>query len=158
MSQVILIFLIPFSLLATLALTRWAGLHKERDYLFVFGTIAFLMFFGSLTILVSLSRPPPIPSHLTIHIEPTTVTLGENITISGSLQPKRTGVSVRIRWAEPWATLATVTTDKDGHFSYVWTPEEAGTYKLRTEWLGDKTTSYAISSIVGVTVVEGEIE
>jgi len=153
-----MVMLIPFSLLATWALTRWGGLHKERDYPFMFGVLVFLIFFGSLTVLVGLHRPPATPSHITIHVEPTTITLGENITISGSLQPKRVGVSVRIRWAEPWATLATVTTDKDGHFSYVWTPEEAGTYKVRTEWLGDKTTSYDNSRIVGVTVLEGDLD
>jgi len=135
-------------------------MHKERDYSFVFGAMAFMVFVGISLSVVCLSNPV-MPSHITISVEPTTVTVGENVTISGFLLPKRSDVSIRIRWLSPtasWGTLTTAGTNKDGQFSYVWTPEVAGTYKLRTEWLGDQTTSYTISRIVVVTVVEGETE
>jgi len=155
-NQIIVLALIPFSVLATLLLTRWAGMHKERDYPFVFCTIAFMLFFGNLIVLVGL-HGPILSSNITIDVEPTTVTVGENVTISGSIQPRLVGVAVRIRWqppGRPWGNLATVTTDENGKFSYVWTPETVGTYEVMTEWLGSPTTSYAASRIVVVTVVE----
>ena len=155
-NQLVMLALIPFSVLATLLLTRWAGLHKEKDYVFVFCMMVALVFLGSLIVLSSLSHPVTVV-HITISVEPTTVTVGENVTISGSIQPRLAGVAVRIRWQpleRSWGTLATVTTDENGKFSYVWTPETVGTYEVRTEWLGSPTISYDISHIVVVTVVE----
>ena len=155
-NQIVILALIPFSVLATLLLTRWAGMHKEKDYVFLFGMMVFLVFFGSLVVLSSLSHPVTVV-HITISVEPTTVTVGENVTISGSIQPRLVGVAVRIRWQphkQFWGTLATVTTDENGKFSYVWMPETVGTYEVRTELLSSPTTFYSASRIVVVTVVE----
>jgi len=82
-------------------------------------------------------------SSISISISPTTFTIGESITISGYLSPRREGVSITIQ-SRPsggaWTTLTSVQTDPEGGYSYIWTPTAAGTYEIKANWEGDENT------------------
>jgi len=95
-----------------------------------------------------------IPSALTIAIDFTIVTVGENVTISGTLNPTRTGALITIYYkvaGGPWKILQTVDT-ADGYYVYDWKTENAGAYELYTVWSGDNVTFEALSPRVPLTV------
>ena len=94
-------------------------------------------------------------SSVTINATPTTATVGSNITISGAIEPPRTGINVTIHYRPSggtWTTLATVTTDSNSHYTYTWNATETGSYQLKTSWQGDSVTVSAESGIVTVTI------
>jgi len=90
-------------------------------------------------------------SNITISAEPTTIKVGESITINASLSPIRVDVTItilyRLNGEEAWTELANVTANESGQFVHVWTPETAGTYEIKAEWLGDEKTSPAENSV-----------
>jgi len=96
-------------------------------------------------------------SNLTISADPATIKVGQSIAINASLSPIRINVNITILYKlsgeEAWTELANVTANESGQFVYVWTPETAGTYEIKAEWLGDEKTSPAENS-VQVTVEE----
>ncbi len=80
-------------------------------------------------------------STITISVSQTTVAVNESTTISGSIIPTRQGVIVTIKYRSTggeWDKLATVTTDNQGQYSYVWTLGTAGTYNVQARWEGDE--------------------
>jgi len=83
-------------------------------------------------------------STIDIDLSPKTITLGENTTISGSIDPERSEVTVtiwyRLKGEETWNTVTTLATDENSHYSYVWTPESEGTYEIKASWEGDENT------------------
>ncbi|MFX1441707.1 MAG: PKD domain-containing protein, partial [Promethearchaeota archaeon] len=82
-------------------------------------------------------------SSLSVSVSPTTLTVGENTSISGILSPPLEGTSVKLECRTnggTWATIETVTTDSDGGYLYVWTPTTAGTYEMKVSWEGDENT------------------
>jgi len=97
-------------------------------------------------------------STITISADPTTITVGENTTISGSIDPTREGVTVtiwyRLSGEETWNNLTTVTTNEYSQYSYVWTPETAEIYEVKASWLGDEDTTPAESNVQTITVQE----
>ncbi|NVM22911.1 MAG: PKD domain-containing protein, partial [Desulfobacterales bacterium] len=107
------------------------------------------LIYGTVTVLLS--------STISISASPTTVTLGESTAITGSIDPKRTGVTVTIQYRPAggsWSELTTVTTDEDSQYAYVWTPTTLGTYELKASWEGDANTSNATSNVIAIEVVE----
>ncbi len=97
-------------------------------------------------------------STLSAMIDPgTVVVLGGNITITGAIEPKHTGVNVTVEYRPidqtDWIPLGTVKTDNEGSYSYVWISPEIGKYNLRVSWAGDADTNSA-SKTATVEVVE----
>ena len=94
---------------------------------------------------------------ITLSAAPTTISVGQNTNISGSISPAFDGVNITIQYrlsdVETWNTL-TVTATENGHYSYIWTPETAGIYEFKAKWLGDESTSPAESDEQTVTVKE----
>jgi len=90
-------------------------------------------------------------SNITISADPANITVGDSITISASLSPIRVDVTItilyRLNGEEAWTELANVTANESGQFVHVWTPETAGTYEIKAEWLGDEKTSPAENSV-----------
>jgi PKD repeat protein len=82
-------------------------------------------------------------STIDIGLSPKPITLGENTTISGSIDPERSEVTVtiwyRLKGEETWSKITTPT-DENSHYSYVWTPESEGTYEIKASWEGDENT------------------
>lgn len=77
-----------------------------------------------------------------LSIDKTSVTIGDSVTISGSISPSQVGVDVKIWYRlseeETWSILETVQTDQTSQYSYTWTPSDLGTYKIKAAWEGDE--------------------
>ena len=99
-----------------------------------------------------------VNSTITISVDPTTITIGENTTLSGSVSPPRVGVNVtiqyRLKGEKTWINLTTVTTNEQSQYSHVWTPETAGAYEIKARWPGDKSILPAESKVQSITVKE----
>ena len=97
-------------------------------------------------------------SSISISASPTTMALGENTTISGSITPTREGANVtiyyRLTGEVMWNMLTTELTDATSHYSHVWTPTTVGIYETKTSWPGDTTTLPA-ESLPQLITVEG---
>ena len=85
----------------------------------------------------------------------TTITLGENVTLSGQILQTRAGAAVTIMYKllgdSEWDILTTVT-DANGQYSYSWRPEEAGTYEVEASWEGDYNALPDKSDVQTLTV------
>jgi hypothetical protein len=53
-----------------------------------------------------------------------------------------------------WTTFATVTTNQNGNYSYVWETKTPGTYEIKASWDGDQNTEGAESLVRTLTVKE----
>lgn len=77
---------------------------------------------------------------LSLSVSPSEVTLGEEVTISGELNPALAGVPVLIEYSvngEMWTTLTTVNTNSEGHFSLRWIPP-LGEIFIKASWSGNE--------------------
>jgi hypothetical protein len=98
-----------------------------------------------------------VNSVITLSVDPTTITVGESITVSGSIDPIRGNVTVTIWYRTgqgTWTILTTVTTDENSQYSHVWTVDTIGTYEVKASWLGDENTAPAESNVQTITVEE----
>jgi len=96
-------------------------------------------------------------STILISINQVSVTVGSNITISGTISPVQVSATVTIQYRPSggnWTTFATVTTDSEGNYSYDWTTTEPGSYEVKTGWEGNDNTLAAESDVWTVTVKE----
>lgn len=95
-------------------------------------------------------------SVITISVNPAYVEIGMSTTISGSITPTRSGVSVtiwhRLSGEITWNALTTVITNGESKYSYDWAPTAIGAYELRASWAGDDKTLPAESEIKTVIV------
>jgi len=98
---------------------------------------------------------PLEPSTITINVNPSTVTIGSNVTITGTINPTRAGVNVTI-YCKPvvgaLGTLATVQTNESSSYEYNWTTGEGGECELYAYWPGDANCTEATSNFAIVTV------
>jgi len=97
-----------------------------------------------------------LSSTISISVAPTTITIGKNTTVSGSISPTRVGASVtiwhRLGGTETWSILTTIPTDSNSQYSYAWTPSEVGTYEVKANWTGDANTLPAESPTITLLV------
>jgi PKD repeat protein len=95
-------------------------------------------------------------SSIFITLSRTSILVGENLTISGSVTPTRPGVNVTIHYKldeeTAWNTLTIVQTDENSQYSFTWTPSEPGTYNIKAGWDGDYRTVKAESDVKTVVV------
>lgn len=94
-------------------------------------------------------------SSLNINVAPKTTTAGSNVTISGTITPLRENINVTIHnrlLNSTWNTLAIVTTDSNGYYTYSWKTTEIGKYEIKTSWLGNSEMLPAESNIMPLTV------
>ncbi len=95
-------------------------------------------------------------STITMSADPTSVSVGENVTITGSINPIRVGVTVtiehRLSGAAAWSLLAEAQTDASSGYTYTWETETEGEYELRASWGGDSDTLGDESPVATVTV------
>ena len=99
------------------------------------------------------------PSTITAALSSTSITKGDSVTISGAIDPVRSGVEVAILFMPSggtWATLGTVMTDSDSKYSYTWTPTETGTYQVKARWEGDESVIGDESEVYTLTVKAAE--
>jgi hypothetical protein len=98
-----------------------------------------------------------ITSSLSGTASSTTVTLGKNTIIYGTLNPVRPGTSITIQYrlvGGEWATLATVISDAQARYILNWRPQQAGAYEVQAVWQGDVDTKASQSETQTITVQE----
>ena len=94
-------------------------------------------------------------SSISIAVSKTTLTIGESISVSGTLSPPKEGEEIEIQYRvdeEIWTTLSTVITDSSGGYSYNWTPTRNGTYEIKVNWAGSETTLSSFNIFNSITV------
>jgi hypothetical protein len=97
-----------------------------------------------------------IPSTILINLSSTSIAKGDSVTISGAIDPTRSGVNVEIIYrlsGGEWASLANVTTITTGNYSHVWAPDAAGTYEIMASWEGDEETLGDVSDVQTLAVL-----
>jgi hypothetical protein len=98
-----------------------------------------------------------LSSELTASATPTSIPIGNMVTIDGAVSPGAAGIDVTIWYmlsGGSWSELATVATVTDGTYTYLWTPSEAGSYAVMASWAGDDLTLPSESAPMVVTVQE----
>lgn len=95
------------------------------------------------------------PTTLSIVLSSSVVQIGTSVTISGYLNPARTGrVSIYTAFeGSAFAKVADVDLS-DGQYSYSLTPDGIGTYDIQADWPGDDDYAAATSSRVTLTVTK----
>ncbi|MCK5642284.1 MAG: PKD domain-containing protein, partial [Gammaproteobacteria bacterium] len=93
-------------------------------------------------------------SSITISSSKTSMTIGEETTISGSLTPSLEGASVTLEYRVDgtWSTITETSTTSDGSYSYTWEPPAVESYKVRASFEGDDTTAGSESQELSLTV------
>ncbi|RLE65492.1 MAG: hypothetical protein DRJ38_03695 [Thermoprotei archaeon] len=95
-------------------------------------------------------------SSLSLSANPKSVTKGGKVTLTGSLNPKLQGISIKILQSSGggWSQIATVKTDSNGRFSYTWSANTEGTYSFKATWNGNDKYFGSTSNTVSVKVVK----
>jgi len=95
------------------------------------------------------------PTTLSISLSTSTAQLGTAVTISGSLNPARSGrVSIYSSFGGSSFTKLADVDLSDGEYTYSLTPNRIGTYVVRADWPGDDDYAAATSSQVTLTVTK----
>lgn len=104
----------------------------------------------------SVGPPPRAPTRITCGLSDSSITVGLSITVTGSINASLTAqVTIQANAdGSTWINLTTVNTDSGGRFSYSWTPNAVGTYRVRASWPGNQQYSEATSDIVTLTVTK----
>jgi 5-hydroxyisourate hydrolase-like protein (transthyretin family) len=95
------------------------------------------------------------PSYIYLTLSPSTIRLGETITLTGYISPAHSYQSINLYYSKSgneWFLLTTVTTDSEGYFSYPWTSDSVGTFYMKAEWSGDSDHQDATSEVCTATV------
>ncbi len=89
------------------------------------------------------------PTEISCYASPARITIGDSVTVYGSIMPPLSGVSVTISYKidGSWSNLETVTSAADGSYSYSWIPTTVGSYWLKASWEGAETYSGSTSDI-----------
>jgi hypothetical protein len=96
-----------------------------------------------------------IVSSLSMDLSQDSIPIGNAVTISGSISPVRENISVTVQYRigeGTWNTIQAVSTNAQGTYAFLWTPQDPGTYELKASWLGDETTLDAESSVETLSV------
>jgi len=94
-------------------------------------------------------------SSISCSLSSSTIFIGENVTISGSVSQVHPAVSVYIQYSvdggKTWNSLTSTVTDSRGTYSYTWFPS-LGSYLIRSYWAGDEDYQGATSSAQSLNV------
>jgi len=82
-------------------------------------------------------------------------TIGDSVTVYGSISPAVTGKNVTLEFKKPDGTTVkrTVTTGSDGSYSDSYTPDVAGSWNVSASWDGDTLHRGAFSSTISFLVI-----
>ncbi len=94
------------------------------------------------------------PSTISCQASASSVEIGGQLTILGTISPARVGSTVTVSYASAgsWKTLGTAASGLGGSYSFTWTPSSPGSYHIRASWEGDTSYFSASSSNVSITV------
>jgi hypothetical protein len=105
---------------------------------------------------VSSSYSTLASSSISLTLSSTYIVQGGMVTVSGQLSPSGLNETVTIyvrKTGSQWSVLATVLTDSNGKFSYLWIPRSASTYYIRASWSGNADFAGADSTIHTLRVI-----
>lgn len=95
-----------------------------------------------------------ISSTISCSISSTFISISSSLTVSGSITPARSGVTVTLSYTMPNATVLerTVASSSDGKYSDTYNPSVLGSWSVKASWEGDSTYAGAMSSSKSFTV------
>jgi len=95
-------------------------------------------------------------SSLTLSVSRGSLRKGEQLAVSGSIDPPLAGAAVVLTFKGPGGSTITETvlTGANGSFSYAFTPREAGEWGVEARWSGDETHEGSSSPLLSFTVEE----
>ena len=95
---------------------------------------------------------------INISVFPMMINTGENISIGGFIIPAQANVEVAVVYRHEgetdWHPLSTVRTNEQGNYLYVWQPQEAGKYEIKTNAVIEGTEETSSSVLVSVQAPE----
>jgi protocatechuate 3,4-dioxygenase beta subunit len=95
------------------------------------------------------------PTTLSIALSASSVQIGTTVTISGSLNPARTGsVSIYTSFGGSAFSKVAEVNLSNGQYSYSITPIQMGTYLIKADWPGDNDYAASTSSQAALTVTK----
>jgi len=98
-----------------------------------------------------------LSSTLSCTVSKSTVTIGDSVTVSGSIQPKVQDIDLTLSITAPDGSETTeVLTSDDGSYSYTFAPDALGDWSTQVSWGGDLGHSESVSDSIGFTVEEAE--
>jgi hypothetical protein len=94
--------------------------------------------------------------NITCTVPPADVEIGDDVSVSGSINPAIPDVTVTLEYIAPdTSTLTrTVTTSTDGSFVDTFRPNATGGWSVGVLWEGDAIYDAATSTFVAITVIE----
>jgi len=110
------------------------------------------------TFTVSTGPPPPPPptlkkSSITIYSSSSNVTVNENVTIFGSLNPSLTNEKITISIVSPSGSYTVEAKTKEGNYSYTLNLTLPGTWYFRASWSGNSEYYSCQSQTISVLAI-----
>lgn len=108
--------------------------------------------------------PPSSPSSITCNLSSTSLSPGNEVTVSGSILPAISGAIVTLTYTKPDSTTyaRTVVSNSDGSFQDVYSPDLTGSWSVKASWQGNAdylgSTSFAADFTVGSSTFSLPIE
>jgi len=94
-------------------------------------------------------------STISCSVTPLTARVGEPVTVSGAISPLHGGVDVELTFTHKTKTVQKIVASSDGSFSLVYSPDEAGVWRVSARWVGDEDHEGAVSRSLSFTVEKG---
>jgi hypothetical protein len=95
---------------------------------------------------------------LIAEISPESIKIGERATVTGEMFPKSSTMITLTFTHGGASTTESITTDADGKFNHIFTPNRAGNWQAIARWEGDAKHKPVQSEPMTFTVQKGEIE
>jgi hypothetical protein len=90
---------------------------------------------------------------LSCFVSSSSITIGNTVTISGSITPALSGKVVTLTYTKPDSSTVTRTcTTNPGDYTDIYTPDSTGIWSVKASWDGDATYSGAFSALMSFTV------
>ncbi|MEJ2272853.1 MAG: Ig-like domain-containing protein, partial [Candidatus Bathyarchaeota archaeon] len=108
--------------------------------------------------------PPSSPSSITCNLSSTSLSPGNEVTVSGSILPAISDAIVTLTYTKPDSTTyaRTVISKSDGSFKDVYSPDLTGSWSVKASWQGNAnylgSTSFAADFTVGSSTISLPIE
>jgi hypothetical protein len=82
---------------------------------------------------------PPSPTSISCSVLPASVILGNSSTVSGSITPVVSDITITLTYTKPDATTInrTATTGTDGSFTDTFIPDVVGSWSVNANWAGN---------------------
>jgi parallel beta-helix repeat protein len=96
-----------------------------------------------------------LTTYITCTLDPVSIALGKQVTISGAITPTRTSANITISIVGPNGFVTTIDalTQSTGSYSATFSPDRTGTWTFRASWQGDNQHLGSQSIVASLIVV-----